>query len=112
MTHQWITRQDNHADGYRGKVDDPRAIRWATRMLQRLFSPDWGKWHYTEGSGLFTACDMPVQLFALDGSPQEGGVGRINCKKCLRLMRKHAIAFPDETHTTIGLKDQMNEQRN
>ena len=29
--HPWITREDNHHEGYRGVEDDPRAIRWATR---------------------------------------------------------------------------------
>ena len=31
LEHKWITREDNHVEGYRGEEDDPRAIRWATR---------------------------------------------------------------------------------
>ena len=57
QSHPWITREDNHHEGYRGEEDDPRAIRWATRWLHRDFSPDWTKWHYTEGNGSFTSCD-------------------------------------------------------
>lgn len=64
----------------------PRAVRWATRMLERMFQPDWTKWHYTEGNGLHTACDHPVQLMLVDGSPQVAGVSKINCKRCLAAM--------------------------
>ncbi len=50
----------------------PRSIRWATRTLSRMFNdPEWGKWHYTEGNGSFTACGQAVIIFAVDGSPQE-----------------------------------------
>ena len=91
--HEWITQADNYPDGYRSAEDDPRAVRWATRMLMREFSPDWSKWHFTEGKGLFTACGQPVQLFTMDGSPQDGRLRRIDCKKCLSKMRESGINF-------------------
>lgn len=67
----------------------PRAIRWATRTLSRMFNdPDWGRWHYTEGSGGFTACGRPVVLFAVDGSPEERhNLGAITCRSCLAKMQ-------------------------
>ena len=66
---------------------EPRAVRWARRYLKRAFNPDWSKWHYTEGNGLHTACGRPVVLFEIDGSPQEHGVGKVNCKLCLRQLK-------------------------
>ena len=88
--HRRICPDDNWAKGFRSEEEDgPRAIRWATRMLERMFSPDWTKWHYTEGDGSQTACRVPVQLFTLDGSPQEREVNYVNCKRCLRAMAEH-----------------------
>lgn len=71
----------------------PRAIRWATRTLSRMFNdPDWGKWHYTEGTGSFTACGKPVVLFAVDGSPQEReDLKRVTCARCLAKMRSAGL---------------------
>lgn len=66
----------------------PRAVRWASRMLERMFQPDWSKWHYTEGNGLHTACDQPVQLMLVDGSPQVSDISKISCKKCLKAMNR------------------------
>ena len=68
----------------------PRATRWATRTLaSRFHDPDWGKWHYTEGNGAFTACGQPVVLFAVDGSPEENDdLAKITCKRCLSKIRQ------------------------
>lgn len=66
----------------------PRAVRWATRSLQRLLSLAWSKWHYTEGNGLHTACGHPVVLFGADGSPQEAPIDKINCKHCLKVVKR------------------------
>lgn len=73
--------------------NEPRAIRWATRTLARAFNdPDWGKWHYTEGNGSFTACDSPIVLFQADGSPQENqSLTKVTCKRCLAKMRKAGL---------------------
>lgn len=98
--HRWITRDDNHLEGYRGEEDDPRAIRWATRWLHRDFSPDWTKWHFTEGKGAFTACGEAIQIFTMDGSPQEGQLQRINCKRCLGVMRRNGISTNRELVAT------------
>ena len=88
-----ICPDDNWTSGFRSEEEDgPRAIRWATRTLERMFSPDWTKWHYTEGDGSQTACRLPVQLFTLDGSPQEREVEHINCKRCLNAMAAHEKA--------------------
>jgi hypothetical protein len=65
------------ADNWTQVLDDPapRAVRWATRVLRSRFGePDWGRWHYTEGNGAFTACCAPVVPFHVDGSPQEADV--------------------------------------
>lgn len=70
---------------------DPRAVRWATRITERLFSPDWSKWHYTEGNGVFTACGKPVIAFQVDGSPQERDVHRVDCRRCLSKMKVLAL---------------------
>ncbi len=87
-----ITTEDNWChEGNRGAEDEPRAVRWAVRMKEALFEPDWSKWHYTEGSGLHTACQLPVVPFVVDGSPQEAALGKINCKRCLAQMRKHGV---------------------
>ena len=88
--HRRICPDDNWTKGFRSEEEGgPRAIRWATRMLERMFSPDWTKWHYTEGDGSQTACRVPVQLFTLDGSPQEREVNYVNCKRCLHAMAEH-----------------------
>lgn len=84
-----ICRDDNW-----GRVLDdpaPRAVRWAKRTLDRMFnSPDWSKWHYTEGNGFFTACGDAVVPFEVDGSPQEAAIDRVECKRCLsKMKRKH-----------------------
>jgi hypothetical protein len=70
----------------------PRAVRWATREIQRNFSPDWSKWHYTEGNGAFTACGHPVILFEVDGSPEERQVSVISCKRCLARMAAAGVS--------------------
>ncbi len=77
-------------DCWTGEIDDaePRAIRWATRGLAREVSPAWGKFHYTEGNGLFTACGVPVVLFEVDGSPQEKELVRVDCRRCLTRMSR------------------------
>ena len=91
-----LCRPDNWDSGTaRSSVEEnaPRAIRWATRTLSRLFNdPDWGKWHYTEGNGSFTACGEPVVIFAVDGSPQEkDDLKKVTCKRCLSKMRKTGV---------------------
>lgn len=75
-------------------IDDPapRAVRWATREMHRDFSPDWSKWHYSEGNGCFTACGQPVILFAVDGSPQERELPMINCRRCLAKMAAAGVS--------------------
>ena len=86
-----LCRKDNWGQ----VLDDPapRAVRWATRLVSRLFNePDWGKWHYTEGNGSFTACGQPVVLFEVDGSPQEHSVDRVTCRRCLAKMRHAAVS--------------------
>jgi hypothetical protein len=78
-------------DNWTSVLDDPapRAVRWAKRNLSRVFNdPDWGKWHYTEGNGSFTACGEVVVPFMVDGSPQEGGLQRISCKRCLSIIKR------------------------
>jgi hypothetical protein len=78
-------------DNWDEVLDDPapRAVRWARRKLSRLFNePDWGKWHYTEGNGSFTACGRPIVLFEVDGSPQEGSIDKVACRRCLAKMRR------------------------
>lgn len=77
-------------DNWTQVLDDPapRAVRWAVRVLPSRFNePDWGKWHYTEGNGAFTACNMPVVAFAVDGSPQEAPTKQVSCQRCLRKMQ-------------------------
>lgn len=96
QAHKWITRADNHLGGDRGEEDAPRAVRWATRSLNRDFSPDWSKWHFTEGSGSFTACGEVVQLFTMDGSPEDGRVQKINCRRCLGVMQRNGFTVAHE----------------
>lgn len=92
MTTKRITTEDNWAHGQdRGTEDAPRSVRWAIRMKEALHEPDWSKWHYTEGSGFHTACHLNVVPFEVDGSPQEASLGKINCKRCLGVMRKHGV---------------------
>ncbi len=84
---QHLCREDN----WSSVLDDPapRSVRWATRTLSSRFNdPDWGKWHYTEGNGSFTACGEVVRLFMVDGSPQEGGLREITCKRCKSIVDK------------------------
>jgi hypothetical protein len=72
-------------DNWTSCLDDPapRSVRWATRTLAKAFNdPDWGKWHYTEGNGFFTACGQAVRPFLVDGSPQEGKLEKITCRRC------------------------------
>lgn len=64
---------------------EPHAVRWATRDVRH--SPDWTKFHYTEGNHLHTACGLPVIAFLADGSPDLRPVERVNCKRCLAVMR-------------------------
>jgi len=77
------------SDNWTGVQDDPspRAVRWAIRELRRTMSPDWTAWHYTEGNGVFTACGAPVIPFVVDGSPMEGEVDRVTCRRCMSKMR-------------------------
>lgn len=79
-------------DNWTRVLDDPapRAVRWAVRDIQRRFTPDWSKWHYTEGNGSFTACGEAVVPFAVDGSPEEEEVAKVTCKRCLAKMKAHA----------------------
>lgn len=80
---------DNWADS--SVSPEPRAIRWATRQ-NRFSDPVWGKWHYTEGGGVFSACGWPVVLFEVDGSPQERpDIKRVTCKRCLSMMKKAGL---------------------
>jgi len=78
-------------DNWNSVLDDPspRSVRWATRTLSRAFNdPDWGKWHYTEGNGAFTACGVAVVPFMVDGSPQEGDLKRITCRRCQSIIKR------------------------
>lgn len=77
-------------DNWDHVLDDPapRAVRWALRTLTRMFNdPDWGRWHYTEGNGGFTACGRAIVPFMVDGSPQEAGLEKVECRTCLDKMR-------------------------
>lgn len=77
-------------DNWTSVLDDPapRAVRWATRKLERMFSsPDWTMWHYTEGNGAFTACSRPVVPFEVDGSPQDGELDQVTCRVCRAKMK-------------------------
>lgn len=74
------------------EAPSPRAVRWATRTLSSQFNdPNWGKWHYTEGNGCFTACGQAVQLFLVDGSPQEHRLDKVNCRRCLATMKRAGV---------------------
>lgn len=76
-------------------VDDPspRAIRWASETGRDIFAdPRWSKWHWTEGNGLFTACGQAVLLFTADGSPAEGPVAHVNCRRCRAKMARAGVA--------------------
>lgn len=80
-------------DNWVGSISDPepRAIRWAARD-DRFSNPVWSKWHYTEGSGTFSACGWPVILFEVDGSPEEfADLSQVTCKRCLAKMRKAGL---------------------
>lgn len=84
-------------DNWKGVLDDPnpRAIRWAQRTLASRFDdPDWGKWHWTEGNGAFTACKRVIVLFAVDDSPQEDqSLTRITCGTCLSMMKRAGVSL-------------------
>lgn len=84
-----LCRRDNWNEPI---LDDPapRAVRWATRI--KMFDPDWGKWHYTEGNGSFTACGEVVRLFEVDGSPQENRLAKVDCRRCKAKMAVAGIA--------------------
>lgn len=74
----------------------PRSVRWASRTLARaLNEPDWGKWHYTEGNGFFTACGEVVKPFLVDGSPEEGGLARITCRRCKAIINLRGAHLRD-----------------
>lgn len=83
-------------------IDDssPRAVRWVgeTSGNDVFNDPRWSKWHWTEGNGLFTACNRAVVLFMADGSPQEGGLVDINCKACLAKMSRHGAGVAPLRH--------------
>lgn len=85
-------------DNWTQDPDDPapRAVRWATRT-RGFNDPEWGKWHYTEGNGAFTACGEVVRLFMVDGSPEEGLLlAKISCKRCTAAMRRGNVSInPD-----------------
>jgi len=96
------------ADNWDHVLDDPapRAVRWATRTLQsRMNEPDWGRWHYTEGNGCFTACGVPVVPFMVDNSPQEKEVRAVTCKRCLVRMKQalSVVGAPSYGSSAIGL---------
>lgn len=55
-----------------------------------MLTPDWSKWHYTEGNGFFTACGRSVVPFIVDGSPQEANLAKINCRACRAKIRPFA----------------------
>ena len=79
---------------WEGVLDDssPRAVRWASETGRDIFAdPKWSKWHWTEGNGLFTACGQAVLLFTADGSPAEGAIEKVNCKRCRAQMAKHGL---------------------
>lgn len=70
--------------------------------------PVWGKWHYTEGSGSFTACGSPVVLWAVDGSPEEkDNLGKVTCKRCLALMRKAGVHSDSPENSAVNLHNQI-----
>ena len=80
----------------------PRAVRWASRTLLRAFNdPDWGKWHYTEGNGSFTACGKAVVPFMVDGSPQEGDLQRITCKRCQSIIKHDGAHLLDASGVIV-----------
>ena len=56
----------------------------------------WSKWHFTEGIGSFTACGEVVQLFTMDGSPEDGRVQKINCRRCLGVMQRNGFTVAHE----------------
>lgn len=76
------------ADAWTGELSEPApsATRWATREVRG--SPQWTRWHYTEGNHLFTACGKSVQIFTADGSPQNGDLIEIDCIRCLSAMEE------------------------
>ena len=77
-------------------LDDPapRAVRWATKLLQREFTPAWSKWHLTDGNGSFTACGVRVVPFIVDGSPQERGPNRLTCRRCAAISARRTPTEP------------------
>lgn len=81
------------SDNWDQVLDDPspRAVRWAVRNIESRFSPDWSKWHYTEGNGAFTACGEAVVPFVVDGSPEEQEISRVTCKRCLSKMGRQPV---------------------
>ena len=86
------------SDNWDTVLDDPtpRAVRWASRTLARNFNdPDWGKWHYTEGNGLFTACAEPVRAFLVDGSPESGALRKITCRRCMSIINLRGAHLRD-----------------
>ena len=80
-------RPDNYDTAYGD--NQPRAIRWATR--QNIHSPDWGRWHYTDGNRSFTSCGQPVRIIETDGSPEEGELRKITCRRCLAKMKHFGV---------------------
>ena len=85
-------------DNWAHVLDDPapRAVRWAMRAMARQFNdPDWGRWHYTEGNGNFTACGSAVIPFQVDGSPQEGRLRKVTCRHCKAKMARFNVVDPD-----------------
>ncbi len=90
------------ADNWSSVLDDPapRAVRWATRLRVGLFNePDWTRWHYTEGNGCFTACGAPVVPFLVDGSPQEGELRKVNCRRCRAKLER---ILPNESSSSTS----------
>ena len=77
------------ADAWTGYCDDPEphAVRWA-RRTDRFRDAVWGKWHYTEGNALFTACGENIVPFEVDGSPEEREIEAVTCKRCLSKMAR------------------------
>ena len=42
------------------------------------------------------ACGEVVQLFTMDGSPEDGRVQKINCRRCLGVMQRNGFTVAHE----------------
>lgn len=88
-------------DNWKGFTPDPRetgepeAVRWAQRDV--MYSPDWSKWHATDGKASHTACGRVVVPFGVDDSPQFAALEQVDCKRCLAAIaagRRYAHRHP------------------